>query len=71
MPPAPPNPVIPGAAADPSICLIGDTFYLVNSSFQLFPGLPIYSSKDLVNWNHIGVPTNLPPPRHQRLPSQC
>ena len=49
------NPIIPGFAPDPSICLIGDTFFLVNSSFHLFPGLPLYSSKDLVSWTHIGT----------------
>lgn len=48
------NPIIPGFAPDPSIVLIEDTYYLVNSSFHLFPGLPIYKSKDLNNWTHIG-----------------
>lgn len=49
------NPIIPGFAPDPSICLIGDTYFLVNSSFHLFPGLPIYASPDLVSWTHIGM----------------
>ena len=48
------NPIIPGFAPDPSAILIGDTFFLVNSTFHLFPGLPIYASKDLVNWTLIG-----------------
>jgi beta-xylosidase len=48
------NPIIPGFAPDPSVCLIGDTYFLVNSTFHVFPGLPIYASKDLVNWEHIG-----------------
>jgi beta-xylosidase len=48
------NPVIPGFAPDPSAILIGDTFFLVNSTFHLFPGLPLYASKDLVNWTQIG-----------------
>lgn len=48
------NPVIPGFHPDPSICRVGDDFYLVNSSFQYFPGIPIYHSKDLVNWEQIG-----------------
>ena len=48
------NPIIPGFSPDPSICLIDGTFFLVNSSFHLFPGLPIYSSNDLISWNHIG-----------------
>ena len=48
------NPVIAGFAPDPSICRKGDTYYLVNSSFSFFPGVPIYKSKDLVNWQSIG-----------------
>lgn len=48
------NPIIRGFNADPSICRVGDDFYLVTSSFEYFPGLPIYHSKDLVNWQQIG-----------------
>ena len=48
------NPIIPGSFPDPSICRVGDDFYIVNSSFEYFPGLPIHHSKDLVNWNLIG-----------------
>ena len=48
------NPVIPGFHPDPSVCRVGDNFYLVNSSFQYFPGVPIFQSKDLVNWTQIG-----------------
>ncbi len=48
------NPVIPGFHPDPSVCRVGDTFYLVNSSFQYFPGVPIFQSKDLVHWQQIG-----------------
>lgn len=48
------NPIIPGAHPDPSICRVGDDFYIVNSSFEYFPGLPIHHSKDLVNWELIG-----------------
>jgi len=48
------NPVIPGYHPDPSVCRVGDDFYLVNSSFCSFPGVPIYHSKDLVNWELIG-----------------
>jgi len=48
------NPIIAGYAPDPSICRKGDTYYLVNSSFSFFPGVPIYKSKDLVNWQPIG-----------------
>lgn len=48
------NPVIPGFHPDPSVCCVGDDFYLVCSSFQMFPGVPIFHSKDLVNWEQIG-----------------
>lgn len=48
------NPVIKGFNPDPSVCRVGDDFYLVTSSFEYFPGLPIYHSKDLVNWQQIG-----------------
>lgn len=47
------NPVISGFAPDPSICRAGEDFYLVNSTFEYFPGIPIYHSKDLVNWTLI------------------
>nr|WP_243349389.1 glycoside hydrolase family 43 protein [Parabacteroides sp. FAFU027] len=48
------NPVIAGFYPDPSICRKGDTYYLVNSSFSFYPGVPIFKSKDLVNWTQIG-----------------
>ena len=48
------NPVLPGFHADPSVCRVGDDFYLVNSTFQYFPGVPVYHSKDLVNWQQVG-----------------
>ncbi|NLP34155.1 MAG: glycoside hydrolase family 43 protein [Clostridiales bacterium] len=48
------NPILRGFNPDPSICRVGDDFYLVTSSFEYFPGLPIYHSKDLVNWEQIG-----------------
>jgi xylan 1,4-beta-xylosidase len=48
------NPIIPGFYPDPSICRVGDDYYLVNSSFEYFPGVPIFHSKDLVHWQQIG-----------------
>ncbi len=48
------NPILPGFNPDPSICAVGEDFYLVTSSFEWFPGLPIYHSKDLTNWELIG-----------------
>ncbi|MGY6026466.1 family 43 glycosylhydrolase [Streptomyces spinosirectus] len=48
------NPVISGFHPDPSICRVGDDFYLVTSSFEWFPGLPVFHSRDLVNWRQLG-----------------
>ncbi|THE11851.1 glycoside hydrolase family 43 protein [Bacillus timonensis] len=48
------NPVIPGFYPDPSICRVGEDYYLVNSSFAYVPGVPIWHSKDLVHWRQIG-----------------
>lgn len=48
------NPILAGFYPDPSICRAGDDYYLVNSTFAYFPGLPIFHSKDLVNWKQIG-----------------
>ncbi|WP_198416668.1 family 43 glycosylhydrolase [Marinilabilia rubra] len=48
------NPIIPGGFPAPSICKVDDTFYIVNSSFEYFPGLPNHKSKDLINWELIG-----------------
>ena len=48
------NPIIAGGYPDPSICKVGNDFYIVNSSFEYFPGLPIHKSNDLVNWELIG-----------------
>lgn len=48
------NPVITGMNPDPSVCRVGNDYYLVTSTFEYFPGVPVYHSKDLVNWKHIG-----------------
>ncbi|MHA0857360.1 glycoside hydrolase family 43 protein [Paenibacillus sp. CMAA1364] len=48
------NPVIPGFYPDPSITRAGDDFYLVCSSFEYFPGVPIFHSRDLIHWTQIG-----------------
>ena len=48
------NPILAGFYPDPSICRAGDDYYIVNSSFAYFPGLPIFHSKDLVSWKQIG-----------------
>jgi xylan 1,4-beta-xylosidase len=48
------NPIISGFHPDPSICRVGDDYYMVHSSFEFFPGVPIFHSKDLVHWKQIG-----------------
>lgn len=52
------NPVIPGFYPDPSICRVNDDYYLVNSSFGYFPSVPLFHSKNLVNWEQIGYVLN-------------
>ena len=52
------NPIIAGYYPDPSIVRVEDDYYLVNSSFAYFPGLPIFHSKDLVHWQQIGHALN-------------
>lgn len=54
------NPVLPGFNPDPSVCRVGDDYYLVTSSFVCYPGLPVYHSKDLVNWELISYALNRP-----------
>lgn len=48
------NPVIPGFYPDPSVCRVGEDFYLVNSTFEYFPGVPIWHSRDLIHWRQLG-----------------
>ena len=48
------NPILQGCYPDPSITRKGDDYYLVTSTFAMFPGVPIFHSKDLVNWTQIG-----------------
>ncbi|MBQ4640472.1 MAG: family 43 glycosylhydrolase [Clostridia bacterium] len=48
------NPVITGFYPDPSVCEARGKYYLVTSSFQYFPGVPLFESEDLINWTQIG-----------------
>jgi xylan 1,4-beta-xylosidase len=48
------NPVVAGFYPDPSVCRAGDDYYLACSSFEYFPGVPIFHSRDLVHWTQIG-----------------
>lgn len=54
------NPILPGFYPDPSICRKGDDFYLVTSTFEYFPGVPVFHSRDLVHWRQIGHCLNRP-----------
>ncbi|KAI5798321.1 glycosyl hydrolase [Pyronema domesticum] len=54
------NPIIPGFNPDPSITRAGDDYFLVTSSFEFFPGVPVYHSKDLIKWDLIGHALNRP-----------
>jgi xylan 1,4-beta-xylosidase len=58
------NPVLPGFYPDPSICRVNDDYYMVNSSFGYFPGVPIFHSKNLVNWEQLGYVLD----REEQLP---
>ncbi|NUR04399.1 MAG: glycoside hydrolase family 43 protein [Streptomyces sp.] len=60
------NPVIPGFHPDPSICRVGEDYYLACSSFEYFPGVPLFHSRDLVHWTQIG--NALDRPSQLRLP---
>lgn len=48
------TPVVAGMHPDPSVCRVGEDYYLVCSSFEYFPGVPVFHSRDLVNWTQIG-----------------
>jgi xylan 1,4-beta-xylosidase len=48
------NPVLSGFASDPSVCRSGNDYYLVTSTFEYLPGLPVYHSRDLVHWRLLG-----------------
>ncbi|MBB5874311.1 beta-xylosidase [Allocatelliglobosispora scoriae] len=48
------NPVIAGLHPDPSVCRVGADYYLACSSFEYFPGVPVFHSRDLVHWQQIG-----------------
>ncbi|CAG8189159.1 unnamed protein product [Penicillium olsonii] len=48
------NPVVPGFAPDPSLVYVDGTYFVVNSTFHMYPGLPVYASRDLREWKHIG-----------------
>ena len=48
------NPVLPGFYPDPSVIRVDDDYYLVTSTFEFYPGVPLFHSRDLVNWRQLG-----------------
>jgi beta-xylosidase len=58
--PACSDPVIGGFNPDPSVCRVGEDYYLATSSFEYVPGIPIYHSRDLVHWRQIGNAVDRP-----------
>ncbi|MEU2508485.1 family 43 glycosylhydrolase [Streptomyces sp. NPDC007863] len=54
------EPVLPGFRPDPSVCRVGADYYLVTSSFEWFPGLPVFHSRDLVHWRRLGSALDRP-----------
>ncbi|MGW4780141.1 glycoside hydrolase family 43 protein [Streptomyces filamentosus] len=65
-PARPAHPVLPGFHPDPSVCRVGEDYYLACSSFEYFPGVPLFHSRDLVHWTQIG--SALDRPGQLRLP---
>jgi len=56
------NPILTGFQPDPTLCRVGEDYYLVTSSFSYLPGLPVHHSRDLVNWRLIGHAITRPGP---------
>jgi xylan 1,4-beta-xylosidase len=52
------NPILKGFNPDPSICRVGDDYYIATSTFEWFPGVQIHHSKDLKNWKVVAQPLN-------------
>lgn len=48
------NPLLPGCYPDPTICRVGADYYLVTSTFEYFPAMPVFHSRDLAHWTQIG-----------------
>ncbi|MBU2360825.1 MAG: glycoside hydrolase family 43 protein, partial [Alphaproteobacteria bacterium] len=52
------NPILPGFNPDPSICRVGDDYYIATSTFEWYPGVQIHHSTDLANWTLVARPLN-------------
>lgn len=48
------NPILPGWYSDPSVCRVDSDYFLVTSTFSYYPGVPVFHSRDLLNWRQIG-----------------
>jgi hypothetical protein len=48
------RPVVPGFYPDPTVCRVGDDYYLATSSFEYAPGVPLFRSTDLLSWTQVG-----------------
>lgn len=58
------NPILPGFYPDPSICRVGEDYYMVTSTFEMFPGLPVFHSRDLANWEQLCYAADRPSQLH-------
>ena len=64
------NPILKGFNPDPCICRKGDDYYIAVSTFEWFPGIPVYHSKDMKNWElYTHVLTDDTNPDLKKLPS--
>jgi hypothetical protein len=48
------QPIVPGFYPDPTICRVGSDYYMAHSSFEYFPGAPLFHSRDLLTWSQVG-----------------
>ena len=62
------NPILPGFNPDPSICRVGDDYYIATSTFEWFPGVQIHHSRDLANWELVARPREYWLQRHTQQP---
>lgn len=66
------NPILTGFNPDPSICRVGDDYYIATSTFEWFPGVRIYHSKDLKNWKLVAQPLTRKSQLNMRgVPDSC
>jgi beta-xylosidase len=54
------NPILPGWNPDPTIIRVGEDYFIATSTFETYPGHPIWHSKNLADWNLLGYALNRP-----------